>query len=128
MILSSFRDTKEGLVATFPNDSIQDRLHMRAAQLDSLISTMIGDDHFSMLGDEIQSDLLWLAGSLSTEIRELLDAQLTERVKRADERMQHKSASTTPGGIWAEINSMSDHDLTIAAQATIARAHEPEHA
>ncbi len=75
----------EGLVATFPKDSISDRLHMRAAQLDSLMTTMIGDDHFSMLGDQVQSDLLWLAGSLSTEIQKLLDAQLSERIERTDE-------------------------------------------
>ncbi|OUL68702.1 hypothetical protein CA603_51595 [Paraburkholderia hospita] len=121
MILPSFRETDEGLVATFPNDSISDRLHMRSAQLDSLMSSVVADGHFSMLSDQIQGDIMWLASTLSEEIRQLLEAQLLERMEQR-ERTQRANVG------FADIETMSDRDLTIAAQAVLVRAREPEHA
>jgi hypothetical protein len=124
MILTSFRDTNEGLVVTYPIDSIADRLNERSAQLHSLIETMLADDHVFDMAKEIQHDLLWLAGSLSEEIRQMLGAQVTEDIERHD-RLQRENAARS---ISADIESMTDHDLSVAAQAVIARAHESEHA
>jgi hypothetical protein len=121
MMLPSFRDTDEGLVATFPTDSIEDRLHMRGAQLDSLMSVVVSDDHFSILSTQIQSDILWLASTLSEEIRQLLQARLSPNAERP-----HQAAG--PNEYYADEQNIADRDLAISAHSVISRARDIEHA
>lgn len=121
MILPTFLNTDEGLVATFPNDSIEDRLVMRSAQLDSLMSLMVADDHFSRMGSQIQSDIIWLVSTLSEEVRQLIDAQFSEKLGLSEETQRVNEGCAVK-------EATTGHDLTIAAHSVLARSREHQHA